>query len=527
MKIIKKIYKIFFVIYIFSCSQNIFARERFYFDYLSENYKFNLPLKYNSCDHGLVTSIKSQNISGMCWAFAIISVLESSYLKQNNFKINYKWQPDFSEMNLIYNLNSGASINNPGEFDLNLSGNSDMATAYFSSGRGPVLEQEDKYNANFKTRDHKENLSKQADKYIREIIYVPDIDKFDAISINNHRELVKKFVFENASVATSFYLDENFFDKSQVNYFYNSYASQTNHMGAIVGWDDNYPKENFNSQPENDGAFIIKNSWGKNKNSNGYFYMSYEDKFAGFGAYVMREIVNQEKKYSQENIYQNDLFGMTDIINSKELGDKNLICCMFDLKNSREVLSDIGIFIASNNTNCKFFLINHDASEYSEMICERDFKFPGYYVISLSNKILLTQDLNKKFGIAVKMTGQNLFVPCAKAKYNYCSKLIIDPEKNLIGDKYGLEKFTQGNFCIKAFTEQDKNLYELKIPVFKKFHDKPIIPQENNNTQIINSHEIIYIKHHPNNLKHLHKFAMLIICLPLIGLFFAGFLKKQ
>lgn len=39
---------------------------------------------------------------------------------------------------------------------------------------------------------------------------------------------------------------------------------QANHAVTVVGWDDDYSKENFleGHQPEHDGAWIVKNSWG-------------------------------------------------------------------------------------------------------------------------------------------------------------------------------------------------------------------------------------------------------------------------
>ena len=45
-------------------------------------------------------------------------------------------------------------------------------------------------------------------------------------------------------------------------------------------WDDSYSRDNFNSgsRPSRDGAWIVENSWGNQEGSNGYTYISYEDK---------------------------------------------------------------------------------------------------------------------------------------------------------------------------------------------------------------------------------------------------------
>lgn len=80
-----------------------------------------------------------------------------------------------------------------------------------------------------------------------------------------------------------------------------SYAQYTfddapvNHEVCVVGWDDTFPKENFNKDPDlcpaGDGAWIVKNSWGAKDNvfpnlgirngwgtdGTGYFYLSYYD----------------------------------------------------------------------------------------------------------------------------------------------------------------------------------------------------------------------------------------------------------
>ena len=43
---------------------------------------YSLPTAYSAVDEGLVTSIKNQGRTGMCWAFALIGSMESNAIKR-------------------------------------------------------------------------------------------------------------------------------------------------------------------------------------------------------------------------------------------------------------------------------------------------------------------------------------------------------------------------------------------------------------------------------------------------------------
>ncbi len=125
---------------------------------------------------------------------------------------------------------------------------------------------------------------------------------------------VKSELLQGRAVAVAFCADQslpgqtisqNGFMNTATWAHYTYKETPPNHMVCIVGWDDNYSRNNFNPahKPPKDGAWIVKNSWGSetdytyradgtpngktnwgyvdaNGNHTGYFYLSYYDKTA-------------------------------------------------------------------------------------------------------------------------------------------------------------------------------------------------------------------------------------------------------
>ena len=98
-----------------------------------------------------------------------------------------------------------------------------------------------------------------------------------------------------------------------------------NHVIAIVGWDDDFPKENFaySEKPEGDGAWLIRNSWeagnyvtpngeltGNEPELNSYFWLSYYDKTLVNICYAFE----MESTDRYEHNYQYDGCVITDLI---------------------------------------------------------------------------------------------------------------------------------------------------------------------------------------------------------------------
>ena len=125
-------------------------------------------------------------------------------------------------------------------------------------------------------------------------------------------EDVKLAIMENGAVTASYY-SGRYYQTSDGIFNYNYGTEETNHAIAIVGWDDNLDKERFTvtdengetHTPNNDGGWLVKNSWGPNAGWNGYIWISYEDR--SITNYYSEAVVYEIAPSSvYDNIYQHD-----------------------------------------------------------------------------------------------------------------------------------------------------------------------------------------------------------------------------
>ncbi|WP_063720343.1 C1 family peptidase [Methanobrevibacter oralis] len=188
-----------------------------------------------------------------------------------------------------------------------------MAIAYLVSLLGPVYEYQNLF-------DVKSVLSPVLNPlfHIQNIVFL----KRDNFTDNN---AIKEAILKYGAVATKMYYSTSYL-KDDLNYYYNGIIG-CNHAVCIVGWDDNYSKNNFKKTPQGNGAWIVKNSWGNSSGHGGYFYVSYYDtKFAQIGkndasyTFILNDTVKHDK------IYQYDIVGKTDYLftNKNSIYYKNI-----------------------------------------------------------------------------------------------------------------------------------------------------------------------------------------------------------
>ncbi len=262
-----------------------------------------------------------------------------------------------------------------------------------------------------------------------------DSGEFDGFS-QSAVDAIKKEIDKGRGVAVSYCADDSlpgeksddplFMDlKTYAHYTFDPSAS-SNHTVCIVGYDDNYPKENFlqgtskagySKTPPQNGAWIVKNSWGSetdfviNKDgrpiaksdwgirnnkgqATGYFYLSYYDKSTN--SYYSYNFSNKldVNSFSQ---YQYDY--MTSLENAyNEQSDSLLKVANIYTAKGDEVITSIGVRAYSKKTTSTVRVYKlqeeYDNPEEGELVSEASasYDYAGYHRIPLDEKVRLYPD---------------------------------------------------------------------------------------------------------------------------------------
>lgn len=234
-----------------------------------------------------ITSIKNQNPYGTCWAHAAMASAEADLWKKGLADSTI----DLSEWQLAYFFyhtvedplggTAGDSVtvvtDSSAEDYLDRGGNQQLATYRLATWQGVTQEADAPYSTvyNDRTKTLDDALAYGKDAYHLENAYW--------VSMKD-RDIVKQLIMEYGACAASYYHDSAYFNsssqwnRSEPLAEYNPTETNTNHAITIVGWDDNYSKDNFGTyKPSSNGAWLCKNSWGSNWSKDGLFYISYED----------------------------------------------------------------------------------------------------------------------------------------------------------------------------------------------------------------------------------------------------------
>lgn len=354
-----------------------------------------LPSAYDSRDVDgacYITPVRSQNPYGTCWAFSAIACMEANLVKNGYADLSV----DLSERHLAYFSNNSVpdQLGNSGRDEsyytggdlYQAGGNTTIAYRALAAWRGAVEESFCPYEGIPEVPD-----TSMAGVYDNDFAHLTGYYLIDSTDM----DAVKSAVMEYGAVSISYYASSGYLNASTAAYYCDE-SHSTNHAVTVVGWDDNYSKENFKSQPSSDGAWLVKNSWGTSVGDQGYFWLSYEDKTI----YKQVRAFEAEIADNADNNYQYDTVTGGRRLSGTGGKDFAAVYTVKGNQGAKEKLTAVSIELyspAEVNYSLQIYKNLRDAADPTSgeavlSVPQTGFmKHVGYYTIPLDETVLLEQ----------------------------------------------------------------------------------------------------------------------------------------
>mgnify|MGYP004557674865 FL=1 len=281
--------------------------------YISSDLDFNTPVVEHSVD-GISTidtlvpsafqtdvnalnakypDVRDQGNYGACWSFSTMGLMEYDLINKNQADRNISLSPlqlayftyNFVQDPLGGTVNDKAYYHNENAAQsyLDTGGNYEYSIRRLSQWIGAVNEADVPYALAGNTITTALD-SKYAYDY--NSVYLQNAY---LINIKQNPDDVKEMIMNHGGVGVMYahYYDGMTSTVSPAAYYDNGNQKYGGgaHAVMIVGWDDNYSKDNFQTaeKPTRNGAWLVRNSWGFTYS---YFWMSYDTLSLGDTAYA-------------------------------------------------------------------------------------------------------------------------------------------------------------------------------------------------------------------------------------------------
>lgn len=382
---------------------------------LDINERYDLELKasvsqsrYNAVDDGLVTSVKDQKSTNLCWAFTSNSLIETAAIKEGLGTY------DLSERHIEYAVTRNGftdSIKTNG-FNRNIDdgGNSYYSSTYYFRHEGPLNES---------SMPFVNSISKISIGSLPQTGAILDVDTFNIeyFSTNtacttNQIAAIKQRIVNYGSAGASMYYSNNYLNSGK--YFYYNGTATSNHAVTIVGWDDSISASNFKSSPSTNGAWIVKNSWGTSFGDGGYLYISYGDTKICGNSYNFSGVSKNSYNYT---------YSASDLMSSFSisLGPALHYSSAKFVKQSKnqEILDKVSLEVGAGNAYAVYLSKSNTLSSQSDwqLLGSGTATYDGIVSVRFS-PITIAGD----YTIIVKRTGSGYYIPLMCKSTDYASK---------------------------------------------------------------------------------------------------------
>lgn len=269
---------------------------------------------------------------------------------------------------------------------------------------------------------------------------------------------------EHGAVASVMAYDYEFLDEQYNHYQPESSEMEPNQAITIIGWDDRRI-----TQSSSRGAWICKNSWGSNWGNNGFFWVSYKDKYTAkhdeMGAVAFCDV----RKPEFDQIYSHDFHGWVDTLYNVDAVINHFVAVENEYAQHVSIVTvndsvtyDINIY-----RNLDDGLLSEHIFSQSGFIANR-----GFHIIDMDSSISYLQ--NENIYIQLQLSDSSYAYDRTHSPYvlNSDELVIVEsmayPDQSyylnedewkdffFYDDPYGINN--TGNFCIKMYANTDYSI---------------------------------------------------------------------
>lgn len=390
-----------------------------------------LPSKYDLRSE--ITPVRNQTSFGNCWTHSAMAATESNLLKKG---LADAAALDLSEWYLTYYaLNPCGGM--PGFIDSSgdpyylVGGNDWKAVALLSRGTGSVTTA--KAPDITSTRDDYSQVYAPAvsarDYKLVNALYLGDSGAMEVQLSAARRDMIKRAIMQYGVVSVGIYMGDykSYLHEDKEAGIYAYYTGwsigeglgfdcdkdgkedkrSTDHAVAIVGWDNDYPKENFNAGkngegPKENGAWIVRNSWGENWGDGGYFYVSYEE-----GTLCDGVAYDSEPAPAGEKIYQYDPLGCTNWYVYGDPNEASNVQYFANIFSAEEydAINSVAFYVPSDNVKYEISLYTNCGADSPvngalAAVQTADSLAPGYNTVALDSPVKVAA--GTRFSVVVR-----------------------------------------------------------------------------------------------------------------------------